>query len=72
MSRGINFAWYLDIWITHLRLDEQLFWRTMTPARCMAIYREHFRLASPDRHRAIPESAGPRPSLSQFFMGGGR
>nr|DAE45969.1 MAG TPA: hypothetical protein [Caudoviricetes sp.]DAF17081.1 MAG TPA: hypothetical protein [Caudoviricetes sp.]DAF21010.1 MAG TPA: hypothetical protein [Caudoviricetes sp.]DAH49046.1 MAG TPA: hypothetical protein [Caudoviricetes sp.] len=43
----------------------------MTPARCMAIYREYFSMATPSRcaHNAPEQPA--RLSLAQYLMGGG-
>nr|DAT80762.1 MAG TPA: hypothetical protein [Caudoviricetes sp.] len=43
----------------------------MTPARCMAIYREYISMAAPGRcaHDAPEQPA--RLSLSQYLMGGG-
>lgn len=51
--------------------DETVFWRRMTPARCMAIYREYFSVATPSRcaHNAPEQPA--RLSLAQYLMGGG-
>lgn len=72
MTNGINFAWYLNIWMNVLKNDEAVFWSRMTPARCMAIYREYFSsMATPSRcaHNAPEQPA--RLSLAQYLMGGG-
>ena len=53
--------------MVELRLDEPTFWRTMTPARCMALYREHFRPPVSKSDTARPAS----PSLSEYLMKGG-
>ena len=52
----------MNIWVNVLKNDETVFWRRMTPARCMAIYREYFSMATPSRFF--------RP-LAQCLMGGG-
>ena len=72
MTNGINFAWYLNIWMNVLKNDEAVFWSRMTPARCMAIYREYFSMAAPGRcARQAPVEQPARLSLSQYLMGGG-
>lgn len=61
----------MNIWVNVLENDETVFWRRMTPARCMAIYREYFSMATPSRcaHNAPEQPA--RLSLAQYLMGGG-
>lgn len=61
----------MNIWVNVLKNDETVFWRRMTPARCMAIYREYFSMATPGRcARNAPEQPA-RLSLAQYLMGGG-
>lgn len=61
----------MNIWVNVLKNDETVFWRRMTPARCMAIYREYFSMATPSRcARNAPEQPA-RLSLAQYLMGGG-
>lgn len=72
----MNFAWYLNIWINVLHNDEAVFWRTMTPARCVALYREFFKLMGAPGRRVVSESPAEtekaaRLSLSAYLMGGG-
>lgn len=71
---AISFAWYLNIWVCLMRLDEALFWRSMTPARCMALYREFFKPAGTQRgggDAAYREKQSSRPSLADYLRGGG-
>jgi len=50
-----------------LHNDERIFWKTMTPHRCAALYREYFRPA-----RAAEKPSEPKQqSLSAYLMGGG-
>nr|DAW58747.1 MAG TPA: hypothetical protein [Caudoviricetes sp.] len=45
----------------------------MTPARCMALYREYFKLAAPPRRHfdAAPTEQPAGTSLYEYLMGGG-
>lgn len=74
LPKGINFGWYLNIWINVLHNEERIFWRTMNPARCAALYGEYFKLMEP---RRLPEQKAKKPeqnepkSLAAYLMGGG-
>ena len=49
-----------------LHMDEDIFWRRMTPARLHALYDAHFGLAErPDKTEGKPRS------LSEYLAGGG-
>lgn len=69
MSDGINFAWYLMFWLTARFGDERSFWKTATPARCDALYKEYARMMRPVKQQPQQPQAGG--SLSQYLMGGG-
>lgn len=69
MNDSINFAWYLMTWLTARFGDERTFWKTMTPARCDALYQEYARMLSPAR--AVPAKKETVTSLSQYILGGG-
>ena len=69
MSDSINFAWYLMTWLTARIGDERTFWKTMTPARCYALYQEYARMLSPVR--SVQPKKEPVTSLSQYILGDG-
>lgn len=70
--KGINFAWYLNIWINVLHNDEKIFWRTMTPHRCMALYNEYFKMQKPRHAVGLPQSGTPKKTgLLDYISGGG-
>lgn len=68
MSDSINFSWYLMFWLTNRFGDERTFWKTMTPARCHALYTQYAKMLSPAKPYAGQKTSG---SLSQYVMGGG-
>lgn len=68
MSDGINFAWYLMFWLTARFGDERSFWKTATPARCDALFKQYARMMRPKQQPQQPQEGG---SLSQYLMGGG-
>lgn len=68
MSDSINFAWYLMFWLRYIQQPEHVFWRTMTPARCAAIYAQYTRTHFPAPSHSAAASGG---SLSQYLSGGG-
>ena len=66
---SVNFPWFLNIWINILHNDETVFWRTMTPARCVSLYREYFELIAPRRTSKVEDTS--KPSLHDYIAGVG-
>lgn len=62
----IDFAWFLGIWLLHFHCDEKVFWKTMNPARCHALYGALFQ--SPKSQKTSAQSE-PR-SLLAYLKGG--
>lgn len=67
-SGSIDFAWYLMIWIVYFKQSEDVFWKKMTPARCISLYKSfsntHFKKNNTKEN--IKSN-----SLSQYLMSGG-
>ena len=70
VQRGIDFAWYLNIWINVWHNDERVFWRTMTPNRFIALYCKYFKVSGLDQ-KACAGTPQEKPSLFAYMMGGG-
>ena len=51
-----------------LKMPEEVFWETMTPARLCELYTAHFR---PRNAARGPNRGGAQPSLLQYLTGGG-
>lgn len=64
----LDFASFLSIWLLHFRLDEKVFWKTMTPARLHRIYDSYFGRGVKAERKKQEEK--PK-SLSAYLRGGG-
>lgn len=61
----IDFAWFLSIWVCHLRLDERTFWRTMNPVRCTLLFNKYF---NPKGDKTVESEKSN--SLAEYIKGG--
>lgn len=64
----LDFASFLSIWMLHFRLDEDIFWKTMNPARLHRLYDSYFGRTKKTELRKQEEK--PK-SLSAYLRGGG-
>lgn len=58
----IDFAWFLSIWILNCHRPEREFWKTMSPARLVILFRAQKKPERDDKQKIK--------SLSAFLMGG--
>ena len=64
----LDFASFLSIWLLHFRLDEKVFWKTMTPARLHQLYDSYFgRTKMPEQGKKQEKTR----SLAAYLKGGG-
>jgi len=64
-QKGIDFAWFLSVWILECHCDERVFWETMTPARLMALFEARF-----GKRQQAKKQEAPKMSLAQYLSGG--
>lgn len=71
LPKGINFAWYLMIWLTQLGGTEHDFWHSMTPYRVIMLYKA--KLKSMCQNSMLESETGKESrtrSLYQYMKGG--
>jgi len=61
----------LEIWLFRLKMPEELFWKTMNPARLIALYNAHFGAERRAGQEKPAQSETPKGfSLSGYIQGG--